>query len=400
MARKAGSGIGSLYFDKRKNKWVLQRYIVDYDTNKTKRKTKEFDTEEDGQKYLNMLMYQQENPLYIKHNGIPINELMKLNLKKKFDANLIKAKQYSRVSKTIKALEKSYISEKNIDEIKPEELREYFNSLKNYSNSYIKKIYEQYSQAFQYALNKGYILRNPLIDVPRPKSNKEDKIVRALEIEEQQKLTEFLTNQTLSKCPYRNAFLIQMYMGLRIGETLALRNSDIDLKHNLLRVNKTLTTDENEKVIIGDTTKTYAGIRDLPIPTFLVPFIIEQMQQGKNNKDTQLFLSSNGNLVDPRNANRTLKKILKDNFNITDITTHSLRHTYGTRCIEAGMRAVALQRLMGHTDISVTLNTYTSVFNKYKQSELEKVNEYYLNNLLISADNSLNQNIEEMENER
>ena len=61
------------------------------------------------------------------------------------------------------------------------------------------------------------------------------------------------------------------------------------------------------------------------------------------------------------------------------------RHTYGTRCIEAGMRAVALQRLMGHTDVSITLNTYTSVFNKYKQSELDKVNNYYLDNALLSS---------------
>lgn len=44
------------------------------------------------------------------------------------------------------------------------------------------------------------------------------------------------------------------------------------------------------------------------------------------------------------------------------------------------MRAVALQRLMGHTDINVTLNTYTTIFNKYKEEELRKVNEYYLNN--------------------
>ena len=44
------------------------------------------------------------------------------------------------------------------------------------------------------------------------------------------------------------------------------------------------------------------------------------------------------------------------------------------------MRTVALQRLMGHTDINVTLNTYTTIFNKYKEEELRKVNDYYLNN--------------------
>ena len=383
MPKKSGSGAGSLFFDKSKNKWIVQRYITDYETGKTTRKTKAFTSEEEGKKYLNTLMYQKENPLYIKHNGIPINELMRVNLQKKLDMNLIKERQSTRTEQTIKVIEKSYISHKSIEEIDAEELQGYFNTLKNYSNSYIKKIYEQFAQDFKYAMDKGYIARNPMIDVIKPKSNKKDKVVRALEVEEQQQLTDFLINKILKESPYKNAFLIQMYMGLRIGEALALRNSDIDLKHNLLRVDKTLTTDKNEKVIIGETTKTYAGIRDLPIPPFMKTFIIEQMEQGQNNTDNQLFLSTNRNLVDPRNANIALKKILKDNFNITDITTHSLRHTYGTRCIEAGMRAVALQKLMGHTDIGVTLNTYTSVFNKYKQTELNKVNDYYLNNSVL-----------------
>ena len=134
---------------------------------------------------------------------------------------------------------------------------------------------------------------------------------------------------------------------------------------------------------MGDTTKTYAGNRDLPIPKYIRPFIIEQMKIAENNKDKQLFISENKNYIDSRNVNRILKKILKDNFDITDISTHSLRHTYGTRCIEAGMNPVALQRLMGHNDVSVTLNTYTSVFNRYKQEELDKVNNYYMNNSLL-----------------
>ena len=345
-------------------------------------------------------MYQKENPIYIKNNGMPINEIMRNNLQKKFDTNLIRERQYARVLQTIEKIEKSYIAKKNIEDISSYELQEYFNTLKNYSNSYIKKIYEQYSQAFRYALDKGYITRNPMSEVIKPRSNKKDKIVRALELEEQQQITDYLIGKTIHECPYRNAFLMQMYMGLRIGEVLALKNSDINLKNNILRVDKTLTTDLNDKVIMGDSTKTYAGIRDLPIPHFMLPYIMEQMEQGKNNRNEQLFLSSKGNLVDPRNANVALKKILKENFNITDITTHSLRHTYGTRCIEAGMRAVALQRLMGHTDIGVTLNTYTSVFNKYKQSELDKVNNYYLDNALFSQNKMQLQEKNDAERER
>ena len=65
------------------------------------------------------------------------------------------------------------------------------------------------------------------------------------------------------------------------------------------------------------------------------------------------------------------------------------------------MRAVALQRLMGHNDVSVTLNTYTSIFNKYKESELEKVNEYYLNNDILNPIGLLKNNnlIEDIEYE-
>ena len=73
-------------------------------------------------------------------------------------------------------------------------------------------------------------------------------------------------------------------------------------------------------------------------------------------------------------------------FNITDISTHSLRHTYGTRCIESGMAPVVVQKLMGHSDIGVTLNTYTSVFDKFKENEIDKVNKYYMNENLIGND--------------
>lgn len=106
----------------------------------------------------------------------------------------------------------------------------------------------------------------------------------------------------------------------------------------------------------------------------------------------------------PENANRKLRELLHK-MGIYNISSHSLRHTYGTRCIEAGMRAVALQRLMGHTDVAITLNTYTSVFNKYKETELEKVNNYYMQqsiieqtqNLLNSQNNIISDNEKEEE---
>ena len=54
-----------------------------------------------------------------------------------------------------------------------------------------------------------------------------------------------------------------------------------------------------------------------------------------------------------------------------------LRHTFATRSIESGMPAVVLAKLLGHADISTTLNTYTDVFNKFKVEHFDKATEYF-----------------------
>lgn len=382
---------GSIYYDKTRKKWRCIYYIYENGTQDEIRKTKSFLTEQDAKDFLTSIQYQKGNNLFIKNNGIPLNQLMREILQRKLDMNLIAERSYTRIMESIKRIEKGPMSKKNINDITSSEIQSYLNSLKDYSNSTIKKIKEQFSQAFREAVNKGYIIRNPMIEVIRPKSTQIRKPVRALEIEEQQKLTNYLMNAPITDVPFKAVYLIQMYLGLRIGEALALRSTDINLHRNLIIVDKTLTKDKEGKIIMKYLPKTFAGIREVPIPAFIRNEIINQMRLAEDNKDKQLFLDKNGNYVRPENANRKLRELM-DKMEIEGISSHSLRHTYGTRCVEAGMRAVALQRLMGHSDVAITLNTYTSVFNKYKEAELEKVNNYYMNNEIVSADNLLVEN--------
>lgn len=370
---------GSIYYDKKDKRFRCIYYIKEKNNLEETRKTKSFLTEKEAKDFLKTIECQKGNDIYIKNNGIPLNQLMRALAKRKLDMNIIKDTQYNRILSAIKKLEQEPFTKKNIEDITSDEIQAYLNSLKNYSQSTISKEKDQFSQAFKYALNKGYILENPMIEIIEPKSNKPPKIVRALEIEEQQMLTNYLMNIPLENEPYKVAYLMQMYLGLRIGEALALKTSDINLARNLIHISRTLTFDKNHKLIMGEFPKTFAGIRDVPIPKFILEEIINQMRLAENHKENLLFVNSQNNYADPKNANKFLKNTLKK-VNINDITTHSLRHTYGTRCIEAGMRAVALQRLMGHSDISVTMNTYVSVFNKYKEAELEKLNDYYINN--------------------
>ena len=114
--------------------------------------------------------------------------------------------------------------------------------------------------------------------------------------------------------------------------------------------------------------------------------------------DNLLFVNKN-KLVTHTSMNSQLQRRLI-NLGIFEkgLSTHSLRHTFGTRCIESGMAPVVVQRLMGHKDISVTLNTYTSVFDEFKSREIDKVNQYYLNENMIK-NNLLNEE-NNIENER
>lgn len=395
MQKKSNSE-GSIFYSKTRNRFTAQFYELDSKTGQNKRKTKDFKTEEEAKKYLENIMYQKQNSLYIEHNGIPLLELMKSNLNLRYETNLISDIQYVRIKETLNTIKKADIADKRIEEITSEEIQDFLNSKKYLSNSSIDKIFEQFKQAFNYASNRGYITRNPMINVIKPKSLKKNKKVRALTVEEQQKFTNWLINRNPIDFPYKNAFLIQMYSGLRIGETLALTYNDIDLKNKRIHINKTLTKNKENKTIMGNSTKTYAGIREVPVPNSLYPHLVEQMRiskEFKNNPEKLLFKSDKSNYIETQDVNRALKLVLKYNWGINDITTHNLRHTYGTRCIEAGMQPVVLQRLLGHTDISTTLNTYTDVLNEFKKEEIEKLNDYYLQKDLLPEKN----NFDEME---
>lgn len=391
MSRPRNNKNGSIYYDKNRNRWRCIYYIIDSNSFKEVRKTKNFTTEQDAKDFFTGIQFQKENKLYIENNGIPLILLINSIIDKKIETGQISEVQYLRLKETAKLIEKSKSMHKNIDDITSDDLQMYLNSLREYSDSTIKKVMGMLQQGYRLAINKGYIIKNPLYDVIRPKSKKQTKEVKSLDLEEQQALTGYLLSMPIENEPYKNVFLLQMFMGLRVGEALALRSTDINLARNIIYVNKTLSKDRKGNIILGDSTKTYAGIREIPIPDFMKNSIILQMKMAEKNKDKQLFVNTNGGYVNPVNANRHLKDITKK-MGIKSITTHVLRHTYGTRCIEAGMRAVALQRLMGHKDVSVTLNTYTTIFNKYKETEIEKVNEYYMNNQILLSNNLFQEN--------
>ena len=142
--RPKGNKTGSVFFNKSKGKWFCQYYVLDNNTHKEIKKQKTVKNEEEGKQFLSSLQYQKGNEIFIKNNGIPLGQLMRSNIQRKLDMNLISENQYARVLKTIQVIEKSNIANKKIEDITSDEIQVYMNSLKKYSNSYIKKLMEQF----------------------------------------------------------------------------------------------------------------------------------------------------------------------------------------------------------------------------------------------------------------
>ena len=166
--------------------------------------------------------------------------------------------------------------------------------------------------------------------------------------------------------------LLSLYAGLRIGEICALEWEDIDLENRLIHVRKTVSRVSGTRETMARSTlviaqpKTIASFRDIPICSWLVPVLKELHDMRRSS----FVASSQPGFVSPRTFDYRYHKLLRT-AGIQTINYHALRHTFATRCIEAGVDVKTLSELLGHTDASITLNTYVHSSMERKRTQLE-----------------------------
>ena len=388
---KRGNGEGTIYYSEILNKWVGQFSAGRKPDGSLNRKSVYGNTRKEVKEKMTKSLAEEQSKTYIEKNDITIVNLGQQILDNKFNANTIAEATYNRALSTFEHIKNSSIANKKIQTVTIPELQDFINSKKDYANSYIDKIFEMLGSIFKEAIDRDIINKNPLNKVIKPKSTKEDKEVVSLSIEEQKAFIEALKYE-----PYKNIFLVALHTGMRIGEILALTPEDIDFENKLININNTLTKNLQGKVIIGSRTKTYESKRKIPITIILEPILKDSIANYIPNKNNLLFCHLNGNIIAPATINSNFKRICKNagikvitrplkragktiNLKTSEANTHMLRHTYATRCIEAGIPAPVLQKLLGHKDISITINTYTTIFNKFKENALNNYINYIQN---------------------
>lgn len=165
---------------------------------------------------------------------------------------------------------------------------------------------------------------------------------------------------------------IALVTGMRIGEICALKWENIDLKNKVIRVRSTISAHKSDSsksfVCSVDRPKTQASNRDIPICSQLYKTL---KKQGK--KDGEFYVVSDSTkFMSTASFNYRYHKFLKEN-GLPDINFHALRHTFATRCVEVGVDIKTLSEILGHSDVSTTLNTYVHSSMEQKRSQLEKL---------------------------
>ena len=227
-------------------------------------------------------------------------------------------------------------------------------------------------KTFKEAKRRKIISENPMDNIKKPRSKQKQIRVRALTKEEQKRLIEILLSKDVN---YSEQMLLSLFTGMRMGEINALRVEDVNFRFNRITVRRTISKDEHGAAFISDTAKTAAGQRNLIMTDDIRTLLADCIGEKKSG----LVFMQNNKLIATSQVNSQFRRIIKKysilDETITDgkIDLHSLRHTFGTRCAEAGMPPKVLQEIMGHTDISVTMNTYFYATKDYISENVYKI---------------------------
>ena len=269
------------------------------------------------------------------------------------------------------------IGKMKLKDVKPFACQQVMNRMaeEGYTSSTIYQARIALFNMLDYAVQNDVILKNPCNKTVKANIGKEASKKEALTIEQQKKFVNGIKGNA-----YENQYTFLLQTGLRTGEMVGLRWSDIDFEAKVLHVNQTM----EYRYKVGEwrvgPPKSQSGYRSVPLTDEAIDILRRQKIKNAMCKVVPLewndyvFLCRKGTPV-KNSAYDTMLFKLCDCIGIPRFSMHVLRHTFATRCIEAGMKPKTLQTILGHSNISITMNRYVHTTEEEKRKEMVRISE-------------------------
>ena len=245
----------------------------------------------------------------------------------------------------------------NLTEIAEKDVQEFvLNKLnKGLSQKTIKDMLIVLRMILKYGAKKNYCVYSP-IDVIFP-TDRDRQELEVLSIANQKKIMRYVEENFT----FRNlGIFICLSTGIRIGEICALTWEDIDIDSGVIHIRKTIQRiyirekGVRHTELLIDTPKTATSIRDIPMTKDLLS-VLKPIRKVVNGQ--YFVLTNEAHPTEPRTYRNYYKKLL-DKLGIPPIKFHGLRHSFATRCIESHCDYKTVSVILGHSNISTTLNLY------------------------------------------
>lgn len=381
-------GNGSVYFNKKENKWIGAYTVGTKPNGKPDRRTVRANTEPECHKKLNALIKEATKTEYVYVQKDTVSNYMNtwLTTVKKVS---LKGKSYDRLEDTIKKEINPNIGHIQLSALSSVDVQKMITDLSDQKKSYstIKKAYDAVNAAFKWGMSirPPKVSYNPCIGVSLPNR----KLFKAPEIKyytaEEAKL---ISDTALARYPngapwypLGGAVVLLLNTGLRIGELAALEwDRDIDLENKLLHVNATIAivkdrADDAEhtyKVIEQDNAKTDASAKRV-IPLNNAAFDALKTLQKQTGMFQYVFATRDGKRKSMRDLDKIVRRVLRRSGLPEEkiYGAHAFRHTFATLMLSNGVDVKVVSELLGHSNISITYNTYIHIINEMKAKAVQ-----------------------------
>jgi integrase len=351
------------YIRKRGNKWSFTVDVGrDPSTGKRKQRTKGgFTTKKEAQAALNDFQYESRKGTWIEPTSIKMKEFayewyetIKHNLR---DTT---AEQYSvKIKNNIVPM----LGELKVQDIKVTHAHSFAKSLLDqYHTSTAHKIYSIMKMIMDYAVDLEIAPKNPFKSVNFIKNT--NKKVETWKFEDLQK---FLSVVKKHDDFYYSIFSFAAYTGMRKGEILGLRKSDVNFEENSLRVSQSIS--ETKKGVQAGDLKTPSSRRVVSLDEFTMNIIRQRIKKNnllklklgtEYNDQDLIFCHPDGKIFRPSSINRPMRAFIK-RAGVPKIRFHDLRHTHATLLLELGVNPKIVAERLGHASVKITLDTYSHV---------------------------------------
>ena len=216
--------------------------------------------------------------------------------------------------------------------------------------------------------------QNPLaksVDIVYPRQDRKE--MRVLTCEEQKRFTEYLLRD-MDPCKF--GVLLALLTGLRIGEVCALKWEDISLENKVIFVRHTMQRLKNLNPASEERTRIITGVPKSGRSVRMIPMNqdIEKLCNKWRADDVEAYVLTGkaGHFLEPRTLQYRMRQYTKD-CDLKNVHFHTLRHSFATRCVEAGFEIRSLSEILGHSSTRITLECYVHSSMNLKRKNMEKL---------------------------